>query len=100
MADNAPNRLPNDDDVHPITQVPPSDNEEEVQEFPLTLFEGVLTQVGDGGEKSGGSEGSPDVAVVGPPAPVLDPPLAGVLGVCFLRRNGGEGSSSLSKKSA
>ena len=75
MADNAPNCLPNDDDVHPITQVPPSDNEEEVQEFPLTLFEGVLTQVGDGGEKSGASEGSPDVAVVGPPAPVLDPPL-------------------------
>ena len=65
MADNAKNRLPNDDDVHAISQVPPSDNKEEVQEFPLTLFKGVLMQVGDGGEKNGESEGSPDVAIVG-----------------------------------
>ena len=74
MANNSPNRLPNDDDIHPIVQVPAYDNEEEVQEFPQTLFEGVLTQVGTGGERSGGLEGLPNVAVVGVSAPVVDPP--------------------------
>jgi DNA repair exonuclease SbcCD ATPase subunit len=74
MSNNAPNHGPGDDDVHPITQVPLSDNEEEVQEFPVTLFDGVLTQDDDDGEKSGGSDGSPEVAVVGVSEPIVAPP--------------------------